>query len=321
MHVYDNWILCCKSLAQGSHAHACTHAHTHTHTRTHTCTHTHTHTHTHVHVVLSEPPVTENIQSVKIIVSKHMQRAEFVVRVVPAAAMVVIFVIHVHSYHYCSLFLCHRWKQSLVVSPLWHSHMPHSWQNHCESVRLWFWEQRVQRPLLFFRVPDSLGTVVEKSSGTIAPPWQPGHCPTTIIPNELSCKLQTELSDWLVPRVGVEVLVQNEAVRDRDVKKEVIDVLIKLPTLGAAAVVASQLVTVINCTHQPVVQDYTLCAGNWNSGPILLHDDHNLAKHWPSLFSFCTVFDSPLLKGKLCNSKCTRSCCICRTIQFALWQE
>ena len=77
--------------------------------------------------------------------------------------------------------------------------------------------------------------------------------PTTLIPNELSCKLQTELSDGLVPRVGKEVLVHDEAVRDGDIEKEVINVLEKLPILSAAAVVASQLVTLINRTHPPVV--------------------------------------------------------------------
>ena len=51
----------------------------------------------------------------------------------------------------------------------------------------------------------------------------------------------------------MEVLVQNEAVGDGDVEKKVIYAFVKLPTLGAAAIVASQLITVINCTHPLVV--------------------------------------------------------------------
>ena len=62
-----------------------------------------------------------------------------------------------------------------------------------------------------------------------------------------------ELPDHLVPGARMEVLIQNEAVGDGDVEKKVIYVFVKLPSLGAAAIVALQLITVINCTHPCVV--------------------------------------------------------------------
>ena len=64
--------------------------------------------------------------------------------------------------------------------------------------------------------------------------------------------MQTEVLDRIASRIGLEVLIQNEAVGDHHVKKEVVYMLLKLPTLGAAAVVVTQLITVINCR---VVQD------------------------------------------------------------------
>ena len=56
----------------------------------------------------------------------------------------------------------------------------------------------------------------------------------------------------------MEMLIQTEGVGDCHVEKQVIDILIKLPTLGVADVIAAQLITVINYTHPPVVQDHTL---------------------------------------------------------------
>ena len=73
----------------------------------------------------------------------------------------------------------------------------------------------------------------------------------------------------------MEVLVEDKRVGDRHVEKEVVDILIKFPTLCAAAVVAAQLITVIHCTHPPIVQDDTLRAGNWDSGAILLPPQHS----------------------------------------------
>ena len=70
---------------------------------------------------------------------------------------------------------------------------------------------------------------------------------------QLSRQLQTELPDRLVLGVGMKVLIKDEGVGDSHIEKKVVNVLIKLPTLGAAAVVASQLITVIHCTHPPVV--------------------------------------------------------------------
>ena len=98
---------------------------------------------------------------------------------------------------------------------------------------------------------------------------------TAIAPNKLSCQLQTEVLDRLVSRVGVEVLIHNEADGNRHVEKEVVNVFIKHPTLGAAAVVASQLITVINCTHPLLVHYHTLRAGNRESGDMLLPSQHS----------------------------------------------
>ena len=70
------------------------------------------------------------------------------------------------------------------------------------------------------------------------------------------------------------MLVDNETVRDHHVEKEMIYVLIKFPTLSAAAVIGSQLIAEIHTTHRPIVQNDTLRAGNRDSGAILLPPHH-----------------------------------------------
>ena len=52
----------------------------------------------------------------------------------------------------------------------------------------------------------------------------------------------------------MKVLVKDEGVGDSHVDKKMVNVLVKFPTLGAAGIVASQLITIIHCTHPPVVQ-------------------------------------------------------------------
>ena len=71
------------------------------------------------------------------------------------------------------------------------------------------------------------------------------------------------------PSLLIESMIKDEGVGDSHVEKEVVNALLKFPTLGAAAVIASQLITVMNCTHPPVVQDHTLRAGNRDSRAIL----------------------------------------------------
>ena len=96
-----------------------------------------------------------------------------------------------------------------------------------------------------------------------------GVTSTTVVPNELSCKLQTELLDSFVLGVWTKVLVQDEGVGDRDIEKEVVYVFVKLPTLGAAAIVATQLITVINCTHTAIVHYDALWHGTATLHPSL----------------------------------------------------
>ena len=71
------------------------------------------------------------------------------------------------------------------------------------------------------------------------------------------------------------MLVKNEGVGDSHVEKKMVNVLVKFPTLGAAAIVASQLITIIHCTHPPVVQNHTLWAGNRDSRAVLLSSQHS----------------------------------------------
>ena len=53
----------------------------------------------------------------------------------------------------------------------------------------------------------------------------------------------------------MKVLIK-DGVGDGHVEKKVVNVLVKFLTLGAAGVVALQLITVIHCIHPPVVHAY-----------------------------------------------------------------
>ena len=59
----------------------------------------------------------------------------------------------------------------------------------------------------------------------------------------------------------MEVLVHDESIGDADIKGKVKKVLIELPTLSAAVVVPSYLISTINSTHVFVVGDDRLRAG------------------------------------------------------------
>ena len=87
-------------------------------------------------------------------------------------------------------------------------------------------------------------------------------------PNLASCKRNSQIDLYF----GL-VLIEDERVGDRYVKKEVVYILIKFPTLCAAAVVASQLITVIDCTHPPLL--YRITLWNWDSGAVLLPPQHS----------------------------------------------
>ena len=51
---------------------------------------------------------------------------------------------------------------------------------------------------------------------------------------------------------------ENEAVRDGDIKEEVIHVLVEFPALFSALVVPPELVTVVHSSHEAVIKDHSL---------------------------------------------------------------
>ena len=66
------------------------------------------------------------------------------------------------------------------------------------------------------------------------------------------------------------MLVENESVGNTDIKEKMEDVLVQLPTLSAAVVVAAQLITPIHSTHITVVHFDSFWTGNLDVGAIIL---------------------------------------------------
>ena len=67
----------------------------------------------------------------------------------------------------------------------------------------------------------------------------------------------------------MKILVQNESVGNADIKHKM-EVLVQLPSLSAAVVVAVQLITLIHSTHITVVCYDCFWTENLNAGSILL---------------------------------------------------
>ena len=80
--------------------------------------------------------------------------------------------------------------------------------------------------------------------------------PGVVVPNQLLCQLQPEV---LVvdgcPAVNV-IRVKDDGIGDSHIEQKTKDVLIVLHTLPSYMVAASELVTVVDPTHEPVVQGH-----------------------------------------------------------------
>ena len=132
---------------------------------------------------------------------------------------------------------------------------------------------------------------------------------TAKVANQLACQLQPEgfeCGEWCTAAVA---LLKDVRVGDCNIKQEVEDVFIKLLALGSAAIIATNLVTPVNSTHELVVVDDRQRARNSYPGTILLpseycptlrltggrHNCHNLLVH-PGART-----DISLLDGKECQ--------------------
>ena len=86
--------------------------------------------------------------------------------------------------------------------------------------------------------------------------------PTTIvIPDQLFCELQSELFEGH-PSCRAELLPQDESICDTDIEEEVIDVLVEFLALGAAVLIATQLITLMYTTHVRVVSNHSFGTRN-----------------------------------------------------------
>ena len=76
---------------------------------------------------------------------------------------------------------------------------------------------------------------------------------TTVVADQLTCQLQSELLDGFEWSAATVALLEDECVGDGIVQQEVKNILVELSTFGSAAVVASNLITPINSSHEIVV--------------------------------------------------------------------
>ena len=61
----------------------------------------------------------------------------------------------------------------------------------------------------------------------------------TVVSNELYCQLESKLFDFHADTAWAEALLQDEGIGDGDIKQEVENILVKLPALCSAVVVAT----------------------------------------------------------------------------------
>ena len=90
---------------------------------------------------------------------------------------------------------------------------------------------------------------------------------TAKVTNQLACQLQLEgfeCREWCTAAVA---LLKDVRIGECNIKQEVEDIFIKLPALGSAAIIATNLV---NSTHELVVVDDRQRARNSYPGSILL---------------------------------------------------
>lgn len=94
---------------------------------------------------------------------------------------------------------------------------------------------------------------------------------TAIVANEFTCQLQPECFDVLEwCHTATVALLKDVCICDGDVEQKLKNILIKFSAFGSAAVIASNLVTPVNSTHEIVIVKDGQWAWNRYPGAILL---------------------------------------------------
>ena len=127
-----------------------------------------------------------------------------------------------------------------------------------------------------------------------------------VVADQFGSQLETELLQRHLHR-SAEVPQEDEAVRDGDIKQEVVHIFVELPGPLSALIVPPELVTVVHSSHKAVVQDDSLWTWDTDPGSVQLpplylsdsrwltvrpHRHHNLSvlpsisAHWALLDSF-----------------------------------
>lgn len=103
---------------------------------------------------------------------------------------------------------------------------------------------------------------------------------TAVFAHQLFCQLKAEALDVGKGTRGTVVLHENESIGYSYIEQEGEDVFIKLPTLCSAAIIATELVSMIHTPHVFIVADDGLGTGDRYPRPILLPSEDASHSIW-----------------------------------------
>jgi hypothetical protein len=100
---------------------------------------------------------------------------------------------------------------------------------------------------------DGRGIVAERESTDDTNSTTTDPSSTAVVIDELRCQLQPERFDGGAWYTATVALLEDVGVRDGDVKQKIKYVLVELPAFGSVTVIAVNLVTPVNSTHELIV--------------------------------------------------------------------